>query len=65
VNPIRAVRNRLGLTQVDVCAKARVAPATLRHAERWGAAAVSAESLRRIASALGVEVSELAAEAQP
>lgn len=66
MSPIRAVRERAGLTQIDVCFKARVSPATLRHAEKWGASAVTEETLRKIARALGVELEELqAVEVQP
>lgn len=57
-NLIANERRRVGMTQVDVCAKARVSLATLRQAERRGPTAVSEPSLRRICIALGPDAQQ-------
>jgi transcriptional regulator with XRE-family HTH domain len=61
-SPIREARQRAGLTQLKLCAKADVSIKTLAMAERWGARAVSRDSLRKIAVVLDVPPEQLTGE---
>jgi transcriptional regulator with XRE-family HTH domain len=58
-SPIREARQRAGLTQLKLCAKADLSIKTLAMAERWGALAVSRDSLRKIATAIGLSEDDL------
>jgi len=62
---IRAVREAKKLRQVDVCSEGPLSLATLRTAEKFGAHAVSRESLERIAKVLGVPAEDLLAGEMP
>jgi len=58
-SPIREARQRAGLTQLKLCAKADLSIKTLAMAERWGPCAVSRDSLRKIGGALGISAEQL------
>jgi transcriptional regulator with XRE-family HTH domain len=53
---IRAVRQRRGLRQADLAAKARVSQSTVSRIERGHVGSLSVDTIRRVASALDIRV---------
>lgn len=56
---LRTLRYRLTLTQAELAAKARLAPATISQIERGHHSNLEVTTIRKLAAALGVEPSEV------
>jgi transcriptional regulator with XRE-family HTH domain len=63
MTPVRAERERAGLSQERLAVRAGISSMTLRRAEQFGALHVRPETLIKIAAALGKRPAELLGDA--